>query len=240
MSKHARTYKGVFLDWDDTIGDWNTAEHKALRDIYEAYHLDALYPTLEDYIAAYKPYNLELWGRYGRGEVSKETLHFERFYRPLQGLNIAAEQKVALAHEIGDAFLQLTNKHFTLMPDAERVIPYLAAKYPLTIVSNGFREVQYYKFAHSGLERYLTHTLISDEIGINKPQPELFRIALARNGLQADEVIMIGDSYSSDIQGAKNAGIDQLWIRMDNDHPADDDQTATFIVHSLAEVMNIL
>ena len=54
-----KQYKAIFLDWDDTIGDWTGAEHKALQDIYAHYQLDALYPTFEDYLNAYKPYNLE-------------------------------------------------------------------------------------------------------------------------------------------------------------------------------------
>ena len=121
------------------------------------------------------------------------------------------------------------------MPDADRVVRYLASKYPLTIVSNGFKEVQYYKFEHSGLSDCLTHTLVSDEIGINKPQPEIFRIALERNGVKADEAIMIGDSYSSDIAGAKAAGIDQIWL-----HEGETSEAATFIVPRLTDIMNIL
>ena len=112
---------------------------------------------------------------------------------------------------------------------------YLAPKYPLTIISNGFKEVQYYKFEHSGLAPYFTHTLISEEVGINKPQPGIFEIALQRNGIAADEAVMIGDSYSSDIAGAKAACIDQLWI-----HEGETDETATFIVPQLAGVMEIL
>ena len=92
-------------------------------------------------------------------------------------------------------FLRLTNKYFALLPDADRVVRALAQKYPLTIVSNGFREVQYYKFAHSGLQSCFTHLIVSDEIGINKPQPGIFQIALEKNGVTADEAIMIGDSY---------------------------------------------
>ena len=111
----------------------------------------------------------------------------------------------------------------------------MAQKYPLTIVSNGFREVQYYKFAHSGLQSCFTHLLVSDEIGINKPQPGIFQIALEKNGITADEAIMIGDSYSSDIAGAKAAGIDQIWL-----HQGDTNETATFIVPQLADVLNIL
>ena len=237
-------YKAIFLDWDDTIGDWTTAEHKALQDIYATYRLDRLYPTFEDYLNAYKPYNLELWGMYGRGEVTKEKLHFERFYRPL----LTGQQPIArsdlqqltanvenMAHEIGAEFLRLTNKYFCLMPDADRVVKYLAAKYPLTIISNGFKEVQYYKFEHSGLAKYFTHRLISEEVGINKPQPGIFEIALERNGVTADEAVMIGDSYSSDIAGAKAAGIDQIWI-----HNGESDETATYIVPNIIDIMKIL
>ena len=233
-----KTYKAVFLDWDDTIGDWTTAEHRALQDIYAAYRLDQLYPSFEDYLNAYKPYNLELWGMYGRGEVTKDKLHFKRFYQPLApdlGPTLCGRSKEEVAREIGERFLQLTNRYFCLLPDAERVVRYLAAKYPLTIISNGFKEVQYYKFEHSGLASCFTHTLISEEVGINKPQPELFRIALDRNAVTPDQAVMIGDSYTSDIAGAKAAGIDQIWI-----HPADTSETATFIVPKLTDILNIL
>ncbi len=232
-----KPYKAIFLDWDDTIGDWTTAEHKALQDIYAHYHLNRLYPTFEDYLNAYKPYNLELWGMYGRGEVSKEKLHFERFYRPLK-VNDANDEMVTLAHEIGAEFLQLTNKYFCLLPDAEKVVKYLANKYPLTIISNGFKEVQYYKFEHSGLAPYFTHTIISEEVGINKPQPGIFEIAMQRNGITADQAVMIGDSYTSDISGAKAAGIDQVWIRGDG-LPVTG-ETATYIVSKFTEVMEIV
>ena len=233
-----KRYKAIFLDWDGTIGDWTNAEHLALRDIYTTYHLDHLYASLDDYLAAYKPYNLELWGKYGRGEITKSYLHFERFYRPLliqDEPELCGQRKDELSHRIGDEFLRLTNTYFRLMPDADRVVRYLAAKYPLTIVSNGFKEVQYYKFEHSGLSNCLTHTLVSDEIGINKPQPEIFRIALERNGVKADEAIMIGDSYSSDIAGAKAAGIDQIWL-----HDGETSEKATFIVPRLTDIMNII
>ena len=238
-----KVYKAIFLDWDDTIGDWTTAEHKALQDIYRTYHLDRLYPTFEDYLNAYKPYNLELWGMYGRGEVTKEKLHFERFYKPLKSerLKVKGERREpeTLAHEIGAEFLRLTNKYFCLLPDAAEVVKYLAAKYPLTIVSNGFKEVQYYKFEHSGLAPYLTHTLISEEVGINKPQPGIFAIALERNGITAAEAIMIGDSYSSDIAGAKAAGIDQIWVRNDG-NDGNDVMSATYIVPKITDIMEIL
>ena len=239
--KSERKYRAVFIDWDDTIGDWTQAEHRALRELHRTYPaLRARYATPDDDLAAYRPYNLELWALYGRGEVSKERLHFERFYRPLLGNTPPEEADPALrdlAHEMGDRFLQLTNRYFSLLPDAERVVRLLAERYPLTILSNGFKEVQYYKFAHSGLQDCFRHTIISEEVGVNKPQPEIFRIALQRNGLTADQVVMIGDSYSSDILGAQAAGIDQIWL---HDGPTLPTETATCIVPRLADVLEIL
>ena len=234
-----KDYRAILLDWDDTIGDWSDAAWLALQDIYAKYHLEELYETVSEFFNTYEPYNLELWGKYGRSEVTKEQLHFERFYYPLM-VNEYPEfrgiDKKVLARQMGDEFLALTNKYFSLLPDAEKVVKYLAGKYPLTILSNGFKEVQYYKFAHSGLEQYFTHKIISEEVGINKPNPKLFELALEMNGVRADEALMIGDSYSSDIEGAKAAGIDQLWIC----EKPEEGQRATWIVPKLADVMGIL
>jgi len=235
MAIATKIYKALFLDWDDTIGDWAGAARKALQDLYAMYHLEVLYKTSEEFIEAYEPYNLQLWGMYGRGEMGKEELQFLRFYRPIERLAESDERLTEMAHEMGADFLRLTNHYFSLLPGADGVVRELAKRYPLTIISNGFKEVQYYKFAHSGLADCFAHTIISEEVGINKPQPEIFRIALQMNGVTADEAVMIGDSYSSDIQGAKNAGIDQIWL-----HEGATDETATYIVPQLKDVLKLL
>ena len=241
MALKTKKYKALFIDWDDTIGDWSGAARKALQELYAMYHLEVLYKTSEEFIEAYEPYNLQLWGMYGRGEIGKEEVQFRRFYRPIERLKDATLQDgkayrlEEMAREMGADFLRLTNKYFTLLPGADGVVRELAKRYPLTIISNGFKEVQYYKFAHSGLADCFAHTIISEEVGVNKPQPEIFRIALQMNGVTADEAVMIGDSYSSDIQGAKNAGIDQIWL-----HEGETEETATFIVPNLQDVLKIL
>ncbi len=236
-----KQYKAIFLDWDQTIGDWESAEYRALQDLYATYRLSEWYDCFEDYLLVYRTRNVELWQLYGEQEVTKEYLHRERFLYPMLkplGLDVLPcppRAMVELADEMGKEFLTLTNKYFTLLPDAERVVKYLSKKYPLTIISNGFSEVQYYKFEHSGLKPYLTHILISEEVGSNKPQPGIFEEALIRNGVTKDEAIMIGDSYSSDIAGAKAAGIDQIWITTE-----ETDKDATYKVTTLAEVVNLL
>ena len=130
----------------------------------------------------------------------------------------------------------MTTARFSLLPGAEELVRYLAAKYPLTVVTNGFVEVQYEKFDKSGLRDCFAYIVLSEEVGCQKPNPRIFEEALRMNGLQAEDVVMIGDSWNSDIQGAINAGIDQIWVT--NADKANGD--ATYIVNSLEEVKDIL
>lgn len=230
-------YKAVLIDWDDTIGDWKGAEDQSLRDLYHRYGFSRWYASESEFKTVYETYNKTLWEQYGRGDITKQYLHRQRFLHLLETVG-AEGDNIRLADELGDTFLQLTNRYFSVLPQAAETVRYLAAKYPLTILSNGFKEVQYYKFAHSGLQDCFRHTIISEEVGINKPQAGIFELALSLNGVQKEEAVMVGDSYSSDIQGAKNAGIDQLWICPDDQ--AHEGETATYRVHDIAAVRSIL
>ena len=243
-----KKYKAVFLDWDDTIGDFVGAAKLALQEMYDKYHLCDYFASLEEFISLYKPHNLELWDKYGKDLVTKEYLSFDRFFFPLmhgsrvgERLQAKGERQgvAALAEQLSEDFLNMTTARFSLLEGAEELVRYLAKKYPLTVVTNGFVEVQYEKFDKSGLRDCFAHIVLSEEVGCQKPNPRIFEEALRMNGLQAEEVVMIGDSWNSDIQGAINAGIDQIWIRKSKDS-LPEGQSATYLVQSLSEVMEIL
>lgn len=211
-----KSYKAVFLDWDDTIGDFKNAAYHAILEIYAKYGISRLYDDANAYFAVYNAHNLELWHEYGDDKVTKEFLAHDRFYWPMKqspkSCGFADEDLHKMADVISEDFLVLTTKYFRLLPDAEETIKYLAAKYPLTIVSNGFIEVQYEKIRRSGLGQYFTHVVLSEEIGCQKPNPLFFQKALEVNHISAEDAIVVGDSYYSDIQGAINAGIDYIWL----------------------------
>ena len=247
-SSDMKQYKAVFIDWDDTIGDFIGAAKLALQDMYEKYNLSEYFASFEEFFLLYKPHNIELWDKYGKDLVTKEYLSFDRFFFPLMhGSRVGERLKVkgerqevaALAEQLSEDFLNMTTARFSLLEGAEELVRYLAAKYPLTVVTNGFVEVQYEKFDKSGLRNCFSHIVLSEEVGYQKPNPRIFEEALRMNGLQAEDVVMIGDSWSSDIQGAINAGIDQIWIRKSKD-PLPEGQSATYLVQSLSEVMEIL
>ena len=246
-SSDMKQYKAVFIDWDDTIGDFIGAAKLALQDMYEKYNLSEYFASFEEFFLLYKPHNIELWDKYGKDLVTKEYLSFDRFFFPLmhgskvkgEKGKVKGENLCVLAEQLSEDFLNMTTARFSLLEGAEELVRYLAKKYPLTVVTNGFVEVQYEKFDKSGLRDCFAHIVLSEEVGCQKPNPRIFEEALRMNGLQAEDVVMIGDSWNSDIQGAINAGIDQIWIRKSQD-PLPEGQSATYLVQSLSEVMEIL
>ena len=243
-----KQYKAVLIDWDDTIGDFIGAAKLALQEMYDKYHLSDYFASHEEFVSLYKPHNIELWDKYGKDLVTKAFLRVDRFLWPLlHGSKVGERQEAkgerqeltALAEQMSEDFLHLTTAHFSLLEGAEALVRYLAEKYPLTVVTNGFVEVQYEKFDRSGLRDCFAHIVLSEEVGCQKPNPRIYEEALRMNGVSAEEAVMIGDSWNSDIQGAINAGIDQIWIRKSQD-PLPEGQSATYIVKSLSEVMEIL
>ena len=126
----------------------------------------------------------------------------------------------------------------------------LAERYPLTVVSNGFQEVQYYKLMHSGLRQHFENVILSEEIGVQKPSVRFFDIALDTANLKrrehnlppltTDDILMIGDSYTSDIKGAIAAHIDQLWLCPDSEAMTDDSRPATYKVIGLNKILPLL
>ena len=244
-----KQYKAVFIDWDDTIGDFIGAAKMALQEMYEKYHLCDYFASCEEFVSLYKPHNLELWDKYGKDQVTKEYLSFDRFFFPLMHGSKGGERRLgdkairqevaALAEQLSEDFLNMTTARFSLLEGAEELVRYLAAKYPLTVVTNGFVEVQYEKFDKSGLRDCFAHIVLSEEVGCQKPNPRIFEEALRMNGLQAEDVVMIGDSWNSDIQGVINAGIDQIWVKW-NPGQSDPDKTATCEVGNLCEIMELL
>jgi putative hydrolase of the HAD superfamily len=176
-----------------------------------------------------------LWELYGRGKITKAILHRERFIAPLNTVEeISDEQALA----INDEFIKRVMKKGTLITGAEELLDYLKSRYSLHILSNGFTEMQYVKIESAGLTGYFDKIILSDEVGVNKPHPDLFSFALKKIGADRDRVIMIGDNLFTDIGGAYNSGIDQVWYNPE--HKPIQDFQPTYIVDKLYDIKNIL
>lgn len=236
-----KQYTALFLDWDDTIGDFMGASARSLQEMYVHYGLDRIYSRYEDFCQVYQAHNTQLWERYGTGEVRKDYLEFDRFFYPLicgpEQLPVA--EALQIAPRMAADHLRHTTDYFAPLPGAVEAVQALSRKYRLIVVSNGFSEVQYTKIDRSGLRECFEDIVLSEEVGIQKPNPGIYHLALERNGLSADEVLMIGDSHFSDISGAAAAGIDQLWLVGDGSKKKSG-QSATYELPELRDVVGFL
>lgn len=229
-------YKHVFIDLDDTLWDFHANARTVLEEIYEEQKLSQHFKSFDEYFIIYAKRNLELWELYGKGEITKEFLNVERFRHPMRHVGVDNHK---LAIETGIQFLEILPSRTVLIPYAKELLEYLYAKYPLTIVSNGFIEVQYKKLRNCRMEHYFAHVVLSEAAKALKPDKRIFEYALQLNNAKAAETIMIGDSFEADIKGAQNAEIDQIYLNL-NSATINTENPPTFTVTKLEEIISIL
>lgn len=229
-------YKHVFIDLDDTLWDFHANAKLSLQEVYEYRKLNQYFDSFDQFFKIYAKRNLELWELYGKGVISKEFLMVERFRHPLAFVGIDNDE---LAIQIGDQFLDILPTKTILIPFAKELLDYLYPKYPLTIISNGFVEVQYKKLRSANLEHYFTHVVLSEAAKALKPDKRIFEYALKLNNAIAAETIMIGDSYEADIRGAQNAGIDQIFFNPTM-NLSEKNKPSTFSVINLKNIIQFL
>jgi putative hydrolase of the HAD superfamily len=228
-------YNHLFIDLDDTL--WNTSLNSkiTMKDVYIDYDFDKYYDSFDSFYSVYWENNCYLWGLYRKGQIDRRTLITERFLYPLRPFGIRDEY---LALKISNDFMERTTHKRNLIPHAIEILKYLYGKYKLHILSNGFEEVQHKKMQNSGLSPFFTQVILSDHIGVTKPNPEIFRYALTKAQAIPEESLMIGDSLEADIMGAANYGLDQIWFNPENE--SIDGFTPTYVISSLLEIRNIL
>jgi HAD superfamily hydrolase (TIGR01549 family) len=197
-----------FFDLDDTLVDHHAAEEGAHRETHAAHALLFGGVTFEAWLAAYRKSNLALWDRYGRGEIDRATLSRHRFADPLGALGI----EPAHGETIGDEYLAAYGRHWTLVEGAEEVLEHASRRGVVGILSNGFREQQRRKIARFGLERWAEHVILSEDVGAMKPAREIFDAAWKAAGGGEGKRVYVGDSFATDVLGAKAAGWFPIWF----------------------------
>jgi putative hydrolase of the HAD superfamily len=230
-----KLYKHIFFDLDHTLWDFERNAEETKRELFEILNLEQ--KGIESYEAFREKYvdiNLSLWALYREDKIGKDELNFRRFYDTLClfGIN---DRKTG--EEMAVGFIEGISSKTYLFPHAKELLEYLYPKYPLYIITNGFEEVQFSKLKNSGMDRYFSSVITSEEAGSKKPDPEIFHFALSKTGASAHESIMIGDDLEVDMAGARQLGIDQLYVNHDRKKHAD---PVTIEVFSLKEIIGLL
>jgi putative hydrolase of the HAD superfamily len=205
-----KTYKHIFFDLDHTLWDFNRNSEETLEELFEIYSLQELgIHAFADFLKTYRTVNEEKWDLYRKNRITKDELRATRFHDTLLTFEIDHPE---LAQKIDEEYISKSPYKTHVFPHAHEVLDYLAEKYELHIITNGFSEVQDVKLEHSKLKTYFRHKITSESIGVNKPDPKIFTHALRLANAKRTESIMIGDNLAVDIIGARNIGMDQVFF----------------------------
>jgi 2-haloacid dehalogenase len=197
-------YPFLLFDADHTLFDFNQAQGRALENTIIELHgsFDS------DYSEIYDEVNRHLWLAFERGEITQQDIKVRRFERFLERTGLPLDP-----FEANTVYLHYLSEGKFLLNGALEVVQELAVDHKLLIVTNGLREVQRPRFTTSAIAPFLAGIVVSDEIGVAKPNSGIFDAAFEALGSPTKrEVLMIGDSLTSDMRGGIDYGIDTCWF----------------------------
>ncbi len=226
-------YTTIFWDLDQTLLNFDLSMDYALRTLFGKYKLD-----IDDKIAArYAAINNSYWNRLELGELSKDEVTVGRFRTLFEEFGIfhikPEEFNADYQKELGNVFFY--------MEGAEELVVLLRKKgYRQYVMTNGVNSTQESKMRRSGLDRIMDGVFVSELIGYPKPQKEFYDACFAAlPDVEREECIMVGDSLTSDMRGAENAGIASCWFNPEK-REKDVDVRTDYEIRRLEELLSIL
>lgn len=197
-------YKAIIFDLDDTLIDFQAAQSRGLNFIYHHFFASC---ELADFTQAYESINRRLWDAVGDGQMLPREVGLERFRALSSHLRVSVDfEHVAATYELK------ISETVEWMPGAKACIKQLSPNYRLGIVTNGLQAAQRRKLSHMGVSDDFHSVVISEEFGVAKPHPHVFKHILGQMDCLPEACLMVGDSLGSDYQGAMNVGMDFCWF----------------------------
>ncbi len=195
--------KFLFFDLDGTIFDFKRAEREAISAALSAFGVR----VTENIIKRYSEINDSCWKALERGEMERCELIFKRFEL------LSNEFSLGLVPpDVQKQYGKELGSRYIFIDGAEELLGELSENYELYAVTNGNADVQRSRIEKARLERFFKDFFISEEIGYAKPDRRFFDAAFARaKGFDPALSVVIGDSLSSDILGAENAGVESIY-----------------------------
>lgn len=224
-------YKWLLVDADGTLFDYDEAEREALRRTFEQFG----HAFQEQYIEDYRHINGQIWLDFEQGEIEQERLKIERFERLFEAIGVELDAQAFSAR-----YLKNLGMGVDLIQGAREALQALGGEVRMMLITNGLADVQRSRIALSKLDEHFVDVVISEEVGASKPDATIFDVAFERMGHpEKEEVLIVGDSLTSDMRGGSDYGIDTCWF---NPHgrARDRDVTIRYEIRSLDELVRII
>lgn len=200
-----RKYNYILFDADNTLYDFDLSESNALTETFNDFGV----VLSDEQRKVYHEINDRQWKKLERGETTREQLKVARFAEFINYLHL----NCVSADQVSRSYVENLAKQCILLDGAYELCRDLAKVYSLYLITNGVKYVQKRRFSKSPISSFFTDIFISEEIGVNKPDKRFFeKVVKSIGDDDISHYIVIGDSLTSDIQGAKNTGCDSIWI----------------------------
>ena len=222
-------YTTLLFDSDDTLLDFAAAEKRALQLTFKSFAPDAGSEITDKY----KEINRGLWASYEKGEITRDDIFSRRFTETFAHFGIKLPDI-----DIAEFYQTKLSECHQLMDGTMEVLHALKGKFTMHVITNGKKSTQERRLHESGIEKYFGKIFISEDLGTQKPNAKYFDIVFDALGISRDEALIIGDSYSSDIMGGFNAGVDTCWLNSKNSPTPE--RKPTYEIKKLTELLEIL
>ena len=224
-------YKWLLFDADGTLFDYDKAEAAQLARTFRQM-VGRFEPG---YLETYRRVNQQIWHEFEVGQISQAVLRVKRFELLFEALRVEADPAAFSAR-----YLKNLGEGTDLIEGAQETVQALHGQVGLVVITNGLKEVQTARLARSSIGGYFAHVVISEEVGAAKPDPGIFDAAFDRmHSPRKEEVLIIGDGLSSDIQGGHDYGIDTCWFNPDR-KPRDLDLPIRYEIAHLSDLLAIV
>lgn len=221
-------YRWLLFDLDNTLIDFKHTSHKALEASFKHFNLK----LTEEAYNTYKTINADVWKAFEKNEIDAISLRRKRFADTLSALSIDGIDPL----DFNKAYMQyLVDFSYAY----EGVLPFLKElkkDYKISIITNGLKEAQRPRLKITQLYDLFDSIVVSDEIGIAKPDKAFFDYTLQslKHNFDKSEILVIGDNLNSDILGAQNAKLPSCWISQGKEN-----SSKIIPTHSISHVLEL-
>jgi 2-haloacid dehalogenase len=224
-------YEYLLIDMDHTIFDYEASERDGLIQACEAAGIS----WEESLLGIYQKVNSAIWKEFHENKISQEELKIERFRRFLTQAGLQADASI-----MKDTYTDAFSSGGHMLPHALDFLNYVKdLGYSLAVLTNGLTEMQYKRIEVAGIGHFFKSIIISEEVGLKKPDPEIYRLTHESLGDAGKEkLLMIGDSTITDIPGAAAYGIDSLLLA-DAHGDSLESTEATYIVSDIRGALEL-
>ncbi len=227
-------YQHIFFDLDHTLWDFDKNCAETICEMYDRHKLERFGFSAEAFHTEYRRINDQMWHDYHRKLITKDEIRAHRFNRTFEGLGLSPS---VAPQGLDEEFLSICPTKSHLHSNALEVLEYLSPRYPMHIITNGFKETQEIKMKSSGIAHYFTEVVNSETIGYLKPDKRIFDHAITLAGGTHASSIMIGDDLYADVLGARDAGLVEVFY---NPHKKPHSETIRHEIKNLVELKSIL